>query len=77
MLKHTSIFTLQEHLDYINNLDVSVVIPFYKKMEAFKTVFPRNRKYFERNGIEVVLVLDCKEEKEELIDYIKTYPFVN
>ena len=29
------------------NFDVSVVMPFYKKLEAFKRVLPRNRKYFE------------------------------
>ena len=40
MLKHTSIFTLQEHLDYINNLDVSVVIPFYKKWKHSKPFSP-------------------------------------
>lgn len=77
MVRHTSVFTAVEHSDYQNNFDVSVVIPFFRKMEAFKEVFPRNRKYFERNGVEVVLVLDCKEEKEELIEYVKTYPFVN
>jgi glycosyltransferase involved in cell wall biosynthesis len=59
------------------NFDVSVIMPFYKKLEAFKRVFPKNRKYFERNGIEVVIVLDCPAEKEELTEYIQAYPFVN
>jgi hypothetical protein len=40
-------------------------------------IFPRNRKYFERNGIEVVLVLDCPDEKDEVLDFIKLYPLVN
>lgn len=59
------------------NFEVSVVMPFYKKLEAFKRVFPQNRKYFERNGIEVIIVLDCTDEKDELIAYIQDYPFIN
>ena len=59
------------------NFNVSVVMPFYKKLKAFKRIFPRNRKYFERNGIEVIIVMDCPDEKEELLAYIQEYPFVN
>jgi glycosyltransferase involved in cell wall biosynthesis len=59
------------------NFNLSVVIPFYKKLKAFKNILPRNRKYFERNGIEVIIVLDCPDEKDELIEYIKGYPFIN
>lgn len=59
------------------NFNLSIVIPFYKKMKEFRRVFPLNRQYFERNGIEVILVLDCPDEKEELLEYIKGYPFVN
>lgn len=59
------------------NFDLSIVIPFYKKLKAFKNVLPRNRKWFERNGIEVVIVLDCPDEKDELVEYIKGYPFIN
>lgn len=59
------------------NFNLSIVIPFYKKMKEFRRVFPLNRKYFERNGIEVILVLDCPDEKSELLNYIKQYPFVN
>ena len=59
------------------NFDVSVVMPFYKKLKAFKRVFPKNRKYFERNGMEVIVVLDCPDEKDLLLQYIQEYPFVN
>lgn len=59
------------------NFDLSVVIPFYKKMKEFRKVFPKNRPYFERNGIEVIIVLDCPNEKEELLEYVKQYPFIN
>lgn len=63
--------------EFWKNFDVSVVIPFYKKMAEFRRVFPLNRKYFERNGIEVVIVLDTPLESEELLSYIQQYPFVN
>lgn len=59
------------------NFDLSIVMPFYKKLTAFKNVLPRNKKYFERNGIEVIIVLDCPDEKDELVEYIKGYPFIN
>lgn len=61
----------------ICNFDVSVVMPFYKKMSEFREIFPRNHHYFERNGIEVVIVLDTPLEKDELLDFVKEYPFVN
>lgn len=60
-----------------HNFDLSVVIPFYHKMKEFRQVFPKNRKYFERNGIEVVIVLDTPDESQELLDYISQYPFIN
>ena len=40
-------------------------------------MFPKNRKYLERNGIEVVIVLDTPEESLELQDFISQYPFVS
>ena len=62
---------------FYHNFDLSVVIPFYRKMREFRSVFPKNRKYLERNGIEVVIVLDTPEESQELQDFISQYPFVN
>lgn len=54
----SSFHTFRHYQECIEqNFDVSVVIPFYKKLKAFKRVFPRNRKYFERNGIEVIIVM--------------------
>ena len=74
----SSIRTFRHYQESIEqNFDVSVVMPFYKKLDAFKRVFPKNRKYFERNGVEVVIVLDCPDEKEELLAYIREYPFLN
>lgn len=60
-----------------NNFDVSIVIPFYKKMKEFRKIFPKNKKYFQRNGIEIILVLDSPEEQQELLCFIKKYPFIN
>lgn len=62
---------------FYHNFGLSVVIPFYRKKREFKSVFPKNRKYLERNGIEVVIVLDTPEESLELQDFILQYPFVN
>jgi len=59
------------------NFDLSVIMPFYKKMKEFRRVFPLNRSFFERNGVEVIIVMDSPEEEEELLDYIKKYPFIN
>lgn len=59
------------------NFDLSIIMPFYKKMQEFRKVFPQNRRYVERNGIEVVVVLDAPDERDELLEYIKQYPFVN
>lgn len=73
-------YTDSTHLmeeDINHNFDVSVVMPFYKKIKEFRTVFPRNLKYFERNGIEIILALDCPEEKEEVLEFIASYPLVN
>ena len=57
-MKKQSSITFKTKEEVWKNFDVSVVIPFYKKMAEFRRVFPLNRKYFERNGIEVVIVLD-------------------
>lgn len=60
-----------------NNFDVSIVMPFYKKIKEFREMFPKNTEYFQRNGIEIILVLDSSEEQEELLYFIKKYPFIN
>ena len=31
---------------FIHNFDVSVILPFYKKLEEFKTVLPKNQLFF-------------------------------
>ena len=61
----------------IHNFEVSVVMSFYKKLGEFKKVLPKNAPFFQRNGVEVIIVLDEPAEKEGLIDLIKEYPFIN
>lgn len=59
------------------DFDLSIVMPFYKRLDEFKRVFPPKAKYYQRNGIEVVIVADEPTEQEGLLDYIRTYPFIN
>lgn len=59
------------------DFDLSIVMPFYKRLDEFKRVFPPKAKYYQRNGIEVVIVADEPTEQKGLLDYIRTYPFIN
>lgn len=61
----------------INFFDVSIIMPFYKKLNDFKRVLPKNAIYFQRNGIEVVIVLDEPSEEKALLEFINQYPFIN
>lgn len=62
---------------FTSNFDVSVIMPFYKKIKEFKAVLPLNAKYFKRNGIEVIIVMDSPDDKEALTNFIQSYPFIN
>ena len=42
----------------LESYDVSVLLPFYKKMSEFKFVLPYNYKYFSQKGVEVVIIAD-------------------
>jgi hypothetical protein len=59
------------------NYDVSVIIPFYKKIKEFSVVLPKNAPYFQRNGIEVIIALDEPSQEHELLALIKQFPFIN
>ena len=59
------------------NFDVSIVMPFYKKIEEFKKVLPLNASKFERNGIEVIIVMDEPSQSEDLLDLTRNFPFIN
>ena len=53
--------------DIIHNFDVSIVMSFYKRYTEFRKVLPHNAPYLQRNGIEVIIVLDDPDEKSELL----------
>jgi len=57
--------------------DVSIVLPFYKKLEAFRRVLPLNAPYFQRNGIELILALDEPDEEAALMELVKEYYFTS
>ena len=59
------------------DFDLSIILPLHKPLDEFKRVFPSKAKYYERNGIEVVIVADKTTEREGILDYIRTYPFIN
>ncbi len=53
---------------------LSVILPFYRKLREFRRVLPLNALYLERPGIEVVLVMDEKSEEAELLALLHRYP---
>lgn len=61
----------------VTNFDLSVILPFYKKLRDFEHVLPLNASYFQRNGIEVIIVMDEGSEVEEVLSIIKQYPMIN
>lgn len=65
-------------LDYIiRNFDLSIVMPYYKKLNDFKNALPHNAPLFQRNGIEIVISMDDDSEEIELLQFIKDFPFIN
>ncbi|MDE5820921.1 MAG: glycosyl transferase family A [Paramuribaculum sp.] len=52
-------------------------MPFYKKFDEFKKVLPLNASKFERNGIEVIIVMDEPSQLEDLLGFIIKFPFIN
>lgn len=70
-------FEIKDASHFIHNFDVSVVMPFYKKMDEFLRVFPKNLPYFQRNGIEIVIAMDENSEEKSLINFTHRYPFIN
>ena len=61
----------------LQDFDLSIVIPLCGRLDEFKRVFSSESNYYERNGIEVVLVINKPNEQQETLDYIRTYPFIN
>ncbi|HBM16909.1 MAG TPA: hypothetical protein DD381_11270 [Lentisphaeria bacterium] len=67
--------TYRENLRFnrsvIHNFDLSIIIPFSNSMEEFLLVLPRNALYLQRNGIEVIIVMDSPEDEQALIGVLK------
>lgn len=59
------------------NFDLSVVILFYNHLDEVKSLTPFMVKYYERNGIEVIIVADKSAEQMDILDYIRVYPFIS
>lgn len=57
--------------------DVSVILPFYENLFAFTENLAKNVPHYQRNGIEVIVVIDDPSEEEGLLNFIRAYPFVN
>lgn len=73
MERETNTFYAMKQLP---DFDLSIVIPLCEQIETFTCTLPLKVKCFERNGIEVVLVIDKRAECK-ILDCIQKYPFVN
>lgn len=62
-------FKYKAHGGYSKKL--SVVIPFYHKMDEFRIVFPMNEPYL--RGRQVVLCLDDSDSANEVVEFAKQY----
>lgn len=57
--------------------DLSIIIPIQEINELWEEAFHSNLKYFNRNGIEVILILAEQKFRYSLLSLIENYPFVN
>lgn len=60
----------------LSDFNLSIVIPLYKQMEVCKRFASSEVRYYERNGIEVVMVIDASIERKVLSEYLRSYPFI-
>ncbi|PWS26103.1 hypothetical protein DHW03_14995 [Pedobacter yonginense] len=63
--------------DILKDFNLSIIMPFYRKFDAFSRILPLNANLFSRNGIEVIIVLDEPSQKKQVLDLIKCYPLIN
>lgn len=59
------------------NFDLSIVIPLGDWLDTFVDGLPSWTVYYERNGIEVILLVDGGTEYRNLLDCIREYPFIS
>ena len=59
------------------NFDLSIVVPLGDRLESFVESLPLRTAYYERNGIEVVLLVDEDADCRSLLACIRKYPFIS
>jgi hypothetical protein len=55
---------------------LSILLPYFRKLQEFKRVLTLNHQYFARAGIELVLLLDENSEEADLLDLLRGYPTI-
>lgn len=58
-------------------LDVSIIIPILNDLARFKNLLQLNHRYFQRNGVEVILVSDNTGYENDLLTILDEYPCIN
>lgn len=59
------------------NFDLSIVVPLGDRLESFVESLPLRTAYYERNGIEVVLLVDEEADCRSLLACIRKYSFIS
>lgn len=59
------------------NFDLSIVIPLGDRLVSFVESLPLRTDYYERNGIEVILLVDGNTDYQNLLACIRKYPFIS
>lgn len=59
------------------NFDLSIVVPLGDRLESFVDSLPLRTNYYERNGIEIVLLVDEESDSRSLLTCIRKYPFIS
>lgn len=53
---------------------ISIIMSFCHCMDSFRVSLPHNISYFAREGVELIICLDCPDEKDELCHLVASYP---
>lgn len=59
------------------DFDLSIIMLLNKPLNEYAPLSTSMLKYYERNGIEVVIVISGATEQAEIIDYVVSYPFIS
>lgn len=70
--------TSDRDLRQLTNFDLSVIIPLNKcQWNGFVQRVPDMKKYYQRNGIEIVLVADKTMDEASLLEFVKCFPMID